>query len=159
MLYSWLLFIILLLAETTNKERCNVAKESPFVTNASNQETPLDYTCKWHIVQQNQYQYCTHAWKKHAPCNRNISLWMDGCTIGGIVGMKLLHAHSQVKCWEGRVLGQSDGIGNKMLQWILCLDGQIIAHQTARPLMADELNSPFEAARCKAFFIYWLRGN
>ena len=53
----------------------------------------------------------------------------------------------------GRVLGPSEKIGNEMAMWILRVDGQIIARQTARPLTDEELNSPLEKARRKVFDI------
>lgn len=51
----------------------------------------------------------------------------------------------------GRVLGPSDGVGNEMAVWIIRVDGRIISRQTARPLTDDEVNSPLEIARRKAF--------
>ena len=51
----------------------------------------------------------------------------------------------------GRVLGPSDGVGNEMSQWILRVDGRVIARQTARPLTQDELSNPLEQARRRAF--------
>ena len=53
----------------------------------------------------------------------------------------------------GRILGPADGVGNEMSQWILRVDGRVIARQTARPLTPEELNNPLEQARRKAFDI------
>ena len=42
----------------------------------------------------------------------------------------------------GRVLGPSYGHGNKMCQWILRVDGRVIARQTLRPLKTEEISNP-----------------
>ena len=51
----------------------------------------------------------------------------------------------------GRVLGPSDGEGNEMSQWILRVDGRIIARQTVRPLTPDEYSSKIEQTKRQAF--------
>ena len=51
----------------------------------------------------------------------------------------------------GRVLGPSEDIGNEMSQWILRVDGRILSRQTVRQLTNEELWSPLEIARRKAF--------
>ena len=38
-----------------------------------------------------------------------------------------------------------------MSQWILRVDGKVIARQTARPLTQDELSYPLEQARRQSF--------
>ena len=51
----------------------------------------------------------------------------------------------------GRVLGSFEDVGNGMSQWILRVDGRIHSQQTVRPLTHEELWSPLEIARRKAF--------
>ena len=51
----------------------------------------------------------------------------------------------------GRVLGPSEDITNEMSQWILRVDGRILSRQTVRQLTNEELWSPLEIARRKAF--------
>ena len=51
----------------------------------------------------------------------------------------------------GRVLGPSEDVGNEMSQWILRVDGRVISRQTVRPLTEEEIRSPMEVARRKAF--------
>ena len=52
----------------------------------------------------------------------------------------------------GRILGPADETaGNQMSQWILRADGEIFPRHTARPLTDDEIDSPIEENKRKAF--------
>ena len=51
----------------------------------------------------------------------------------------------------GRVLGPSMGIGNKMAQWILKVNGRVVSRSSACPLRTDEIYNYNEEKKRKVF--------
>ena len=51
----------------------------------------------------------------------------------------------------GRILGPERGDGNKMIQWILKADGNVVPRRTSRPLNTAELNSKSEKWKRQIF--------
>ena len=47
----------------------------------------------------------------------------------------------------GRILGPAKGEGNKMAQWVLKANGQVVPRRTARPLKFEETHYPVETKK------------
>ena len=55
------------------------------------------------------------------------------------------------KQYLGRCLGPAFGTSNKMCQWVLLGNGQVVAHHTVCPLTVEEKNSPEEEVKRGVF--------
>ena len=51
----------------------------------------------------------------------------------------------------GRALGPAIGAGNKMSQWILKANGNVVPHRSSRPLSVDEIHNSSESKKPETF--------
>ena len=55
------------------------------------------------------------------------------------------------KQYLGRCLGPATGTGNEMCQWVLLMNGEVVARRTVRPLTVEERHSPTEEVKRRLY--------